>query len=102
MLKKNDAFTLIEMLIVLMIISVLVILIIPNLGKRSKEVNHKGCDALISVVQAQVDTYHAEKNRYPSSLNTMIPEYLNEEQKTCNGNKELVYDRESGKVRAPN
>src|SRR5699024_11489782 len=55
MFKNNRGFTLIEMLIVLMIISVLIMLIVPNLSGKTKEVNDKGCDALVSVVQTQVD-----------------------------------------------
>ncbi|NBJ71673.1 MULTISPECIES: competence type IV pilus major pilin ComGC [Clostridia] len=98
MWKKNEAFTLIEMLIVLMIIAILIILIVPNLGKRSQEVNSKGCEALVAVVQAQVDAYYAEHSRFPTSLNALVPEYLNEEQKTCN-DKELGYDNKTGKVR---
>ncbi|MBD1222742.1 prepilin-type N-terminal cleavage/methylation domain-containing protein [Virgibacillus halodenitrificans] len=49
MLKNNRGFTLIEMLIVLMIISVLIILIVPNLSGKSKQVHDKGCEALVNV-----------------------------------------------------
>ncbi len=42
MFKNQRGFTLIEMLIVLMIISVLVMLLIPNLGKKVKRLTRKG------------------------------------------------------------
>src|SRR5690625_7709642 len=88
MFKNNHGFTLIEMLIVLMIISVLIILIVPNLGGKSKEVNDKGCDALVSVVQAQVDTYHLVIGDYTASLDTMeTAGYISKKQKTCSNNK---------------
>src|SRR5690625_2815331 len=97
MFKNNHGFTLIEMLIVLMIISVLIILIVPNLGGKSKEVNDKGCDALVSVVQAQVDTYRLETGDYPASLDTLeTAGYITKDQKTCPNNKELDYSK--GKV----
>ncbi|CDQ39673.1 competence type IV pilus major pilin ComGC [Virgibacillus salexigens] len=101
MLKNNRGFTLIEMLIVLMIISVLIILTVPNLSKRSQEVSNKGCDALLAVVQAQVDAYYTEHNSYPISLESMIPAYINEEQTSCNNDEALLYDKDTGKVRAP-
>lgn len=41
MFKNERGFTLIEMLIVLMIISVLIILIVTNLSGKSEEVNEK-------------------------------------------------------------
>lgn len=53
MLKSEKGFTLIEMLIVLMVISIIMILIIPNLGKKTGDVHSKGCAALISVVHTR-------------------------------------------------
>ncbi|WP_040985296.1 competence type IV pilus major pilin ComGC [Oceanobacillus jeddahense] len=88
MLKNEKAFTLIEMLIVLMVISVIMILIIPNLGKKTGDVHSKGCDALISVVQAQADAYHIDTGNLPSSLNQLVSaDYITDDQTTCsNGN----------------
>src|SRR5699024_12446127 len=94
MLKNNHGFTLIEMLIVLMIISVLIILIVPNLGGERKEVNDKGCDALVSVVQAQVDTYHLETDDYLESLDTLATAgYITQDQKICTDNNTLDYSK---------
>lgn len=102
MLKNDKGFKLIEMLIVLMIISVLIILIVPNLSSKSNQVHDKGCDALVSVVQAQVDLYHLDKNSYPESLDKMVPEYISKDQKKCQDEKELGYSSSSGKVSYPN
>lgn len=101
MFKNNKGFTLIEMLIVLMIISVLIILIVPNLSGKSKEVNKKGCDALVTVVQAQTDAYYLDKSSYPASLEALEKAgYITKDQKTCPNGKslELVED---GKVKKP-
>lgn len=83
MFNNQKGFTLIEMLIVLMIISVLMILIIPNLGDKSKQVDEKGCEALVSVVQAQADSYYIEHGEYPS-LNALYNDgYITKDQKVC-------------------
>ncbi len=42
---NKRAFTLIEMLLVLLIISLLLILIIPNIAKQSSHIQSTGCDA---------------------------------------------------------
>lgn len=97
MLKSEKGFTLIEMLIVLMIISVLIILILPNLGERSKEVNEKGCDALVAVVQAQVDAYYLEEGKLPTSLDSLVPDYITNDQTKC---KESDLTLSNGKVSA--
>ncbi|WP_047979925.1 competence type IV pilus major pilin ComGC [Ornithinibacillus contaminans] len=99
MFKNKKGFTLVEMLIVLMIISILMILIIPNLGDKSKNAQEKGCEALISVVQTQVDAYYLENYSYPSSLDTLVRDnYIRENQKTCANNSELTVNQETGKV----
>lgn len=89
MLKNSKGFTLIEMLIVLMVISIIMILIIPNLGKKTGEVHTKGCDALINVVQAQADAYQIDNGSLPSSLEQLQgADYITQDQLTCsNGNK---------------
>ncbi|KKE80639.1 MULTISPECIES: competence type IV pilus major pilin ComGC [Bacillaceae] len=93
MFNNNRGFTLVEMLIVLLIISVLIILIVPNLGGRSAEVNEKGCDALKSLVQGQVDAYYLENNDYPTSINDLKSKgYITNDQTKCPNGKSLVLD----------
>lgn len=91
MLKNQKGFTLVEMLVVLMIISVLIILIVPNLSNQTKQVNNKGCDALVAVVQAQVNSYYLENNKYPKNTTEMIKEnFLKKEQKSCPNKKKVI------------
>lgn len=92
MYKNKKGFTLIEMLIVLMIISVLIILIVPTLSNSSKDINKKGCDALVSVVQAQVNLFQLEKGKLPTNLSALVSEkYIKDEQKKCSNGTELNY-----------
>ncbi|MEW9677525.1 competence type IV pilus major pilin ComGC [Lentibacillus sp. L22] len=98
MFKNQKGFTLIEMLIVLMIISVLIILIVPNLATKSKEVNNKGCDALVNVVQSQIDSYYVDNKSYPSSINDLVKEdYITTKQTKCPNKHTLTID--GGKVK---
>lgn len=90
MIKHENGFTLIEMLIVLTIISVLIILIVPNLGKSNQEVHQQGCDALVSVVQSQVYLYHLEKGYYPDEISDLVDDhYIREDQVQCANGKSL-------------
>ncbi|HEY4602630.1 MAG TPA: competence type IV pilus major pilin ComGC [Cerasibacillus sp.] len=104
MIKNQKGFTLIEMLIVLMIISVLIILIVPNLTGKTKEVNTKGCDALVAVVQAQVESYALDNGSFPPSLQTLVSEeYITDQQLYCGNaaDNPLRYDPEKGRVLPP-
>ncbi|MEI3606810.1 competence type IV pilus major pilin ComGC [Pseudogracilibacillus sp. SE30717A] len=88
MYKKEDAFTLIEMLIVLTIITVLILLVVPNLTDKSTTIHDRGCEALVQTVQAQVGAYQLDKGKKPNSLDELRKEdYIKEDQKQCkNGN----------------
>ncbi|WP_164216101.1 competence type IV pilus major pilin ComGC [Virgibacillus sp. YIM 98842] len=102
MLKNNQGFTLIEMLVVLMVISVLIILIVPNLNSNSENINEKGCDALTAVVQAQVDAYYIDEGSYPGSLQVLASAgYIKNEQIECPDGRQLIYSGSSGSVSSP-
>ncbi|WP_077326955.1 competence type IV pilus major pilin ComGC [Virgibacillus siamensis] len=100
--KNQHGFTLIEMLIVLMIISVLIILIVPNLGEKSEHVNEKGCEALVELVQAQVDAYYIENGSYPSSLTELVSNgFIEENQQTCTNGTALILSADGSEVSIP-
>lgn len=101
MLKNSRAFTLVEMLVVLMIISVLIILIIPNISRQTTDVNDKGCEALISVVESQTQAFYLEKGRYPRNIEELVSEdFLKSNQTTCPNNKKITVSS-NGRVSVP-
>ncbi|WJY28458.1 MULTISPECIES: competence type IV pilus major pilin ComGC [Sporosarcina] len=65
---NEDGFTLIEMMIVLLIISVLILVAIPNVTKHSKSIDEKGCDAYLKMVEGQVQAYKMDTKKIPASL----------------------------------
>ncbi|HFI0149555.1 TPA: competence type IV pilus major pilin ComGC [Streptococcus suis] len=54
---KNKAFTLVEMLVVLGIISLLLLLFVPNLSKQKDAVADAGGAAVVKVVESQAELY---------------------------------------------
>lgn len=88
-LKNNQGFTLIEMMIVLLVISVLLFIAIPNVAKQSKNINDKGCDAFKRMVEGQVQAFRIEEKKYPVTVQEMVDkEYLKKDETKCpNGNE---------------
>ncbi|RXI99481.1 prepilin-type N-terminal cleavage/methylation domain-containing protein [Anaerobacillus alkaliphilus] len=74
--KNEMAFTLIEMMIVLMIISILLLIAIPNMSNNNNVANARGCDATIQLLQAQVGAYYVENKMYPKDLGDLSPKYV--------------------------
>src|SRR5699024_1040765 len=97
-LQGSGAFTLVEMLIVMVIIAALIILIVPNISKSTEGVHEKSCDALVKTVETQMLAYKMKEGKDPADLNELKEAgYIEEDQLTCSDGRELSYD-ESGKV----
>ncbi|WP_108670813.1 competence type IV pilus major pilin ComGC [Peribacillus acanthi] len=90
---KEKGFTLIEMLIVLLVISILLIITIPNIVKQQASIQDKGCDAFVKMVQAQVQAYQLDNNKLPASLDELVSsKYIN--QKSCPNGDALALSSE--------
>lgn len=77
-MKNQNGFTLIEMMIVMLVISVLLIITIPNITKHNSNINNKGCDAFVKMVEAQVQSYEIENDQIPPSIQDLVTGgYLN-------------------------
>lgn len=64
--KEIILLSFIEMLVVLLIISVLLLLFVPNLTKQKEAVNDKGKAAVVKVVESQAELYSLDKNEEAS------------------------------------
>ncbi|WP_033541924.1 competence type IV pilus major pilin ComGC [Planococcus sp. CAU13] len=82
-LKNQKGFTLIEMLIVMLIITVLIAIALPNVSKQTTAVDEKGCAALVQMVQGQVESYRMDLKKVPTMTDLVSAEYLVEKNKKC-------------------
>ena len=57
MQMKTKAFTLVEMLFTLVIISILLLLFVPNLSKQKDAVKDTGGAAVVKVVESQAELF---------------------------------------------
>lgn len=77
---KKKAFTLVEMLVVLGIISVLLLLFVPNLSKQKDAVKEKGNEAIVKVVESQSELYELKYNKKPTVAELVDEQYITQEQ----------------------
>ena len=79
--SRKQSFTLIEMAIVLFIISLLMLLILPNLNNQRKKAENTQAEAMVSVVQTQVDLYENDNDDENVSYSDLLSKkYLTEKQ----------------------
>lgn len=90
-LKSQRGFTLIEMLIVMLIITVLIAIAIPNVTKHTSAVDEKGCKAFVHMVQGQVESYRMDEKSVPSIEDLVTGGYLKTGETECpNGDTVLI------------
>ncbi|MFT8710466.1 MAG: competence type IV pilus major pilin ComGC [Sporolactobacillus sp.] len=98
--KQDKGFTLIEMMIVLMIISILLLIAVPNMIKSQSVVRGKSTDATVKLVQSQVGAYQMDhEGQLPGSLTELVTDGYVDSIKTANG-ESLRMDA-NGTVSAP-
>lgn len=83
LLKNQKGFTLIEMLIVMLIITVLIAIAIPNVTKQSSAVDEKGCKAFVQMVQGQVESYRMDLKVVPTLTDLVTEGYLKTGETEC-------------------
>lgn len=66
MLESRILVSLIEMLVVLLIISILLLLFVPNLSKQKDSVKETGNAAVVKVVDSQAELYEMKNNKTAS------------------------------------
>ena len=78
------AFTVLEMLLVLTIITIVFVLTLPNIQQKRKIINKKGCEALLEVVNSQILLYELEHGDTGVSVEELVKEgYLKKQQSQC-------------------
>lgn len=82
-IKNQKGFTLIEMLIVMLIITVLIAIAIPNVSKQTTAVDEKGCKAFVQMVQGQVESYRMDEKTIPTITDLVSEGYLKSGETTC-------------------
>tara|TARA_R110001592_G_scaffold66678_2_gene204838 strand:+ start:762 stop:1202 length:441 start_codon:yes stop_codon:yes gene_type:complete len=70
--QKLKAFTLIELIIVLAIISILISLAFPSYQSISQKSQRTEGQALLLEIQTQLERYYFHHQRYPDSLSKLI------------------------------
>ena len=91
--KREEGFTLIEMIFILSTILVILLLVIPVVTSN-RSMKEKNCEEQIEVIDNQIILYQIEKGALPRDildLTSSNPPYLKEKQAICpNGNSIFI------------
>lgn len=92
MIKKG--FTLLEMVVVVIIVSILFLLTVPNVSKVIDSVDNRACSAMTKVVDSAIAQFKLDYGTMPNSITDLVNAgYLEPNQTTCSNGKGLsIYD----------
>jgi len=92
-MSRRKGFTVLEMMLVLIVISVIMLITIPNIAQKKKIINDVGCTSLLDVVNSQILMYNLETGQEPTDLQILVDEgYLKSEQLRCPNGKKVIID----------
>jgi general secretion pathway protein G len=89
-MKKNAGLTLIEIMLVVLILGIIAGVLATNLGGKVEPAKAKLTEAQIKRLKGEVELFKAEKDRYPESLQDLVPRYLDEIPKDA-WNRPFIY-----------
>ncbi|QVK19196.1 prepilin-type N-terminal cleavage/methylation domain-containing protein [Mycoplasmatota bacterium] len=88
---NKRGFTLTELMIVLIIISGLMYLVIPNITSTKSSLDNKTCKAYIELVNTQIQAYRIDNDELPIGLQTLVDEkYIKSD--TCPDGSIIKYE----------
>ncbi len=79
---RKNAFTVMEMVIVMLIVAVLFLLTIPNIRKTLNIVEDRSCEAQKKLVDAAILQYRLKNDEDPQSIDELVQEGLLTERQT--------------------
>lgn len=70
LVKRNNGFTLVELLVVVVIISILAAVVVPHFGRQADKARAGRAIAELKCIKTIIDLYYLEKGSYPAADNT--------------------------------
>jgi general secretion pathway protein G len=74
--RKQRGFTLIELIVVVTIIGILAGIALVNVSTAQRKARESALRADLYEMRKAIDNFYADKQRYPSDLNELVPHYI--------------------------
>jgi general secretion pathway protein G len=72
--NKHKAFTLVELLLVLVILAVLAAIVVPKFAGRSQQARETAAQSNISSMEIALDSFEVDNGYYPTDLQDLVSE----------------------------
>ncbi|HHY95977.1 MAG TPA: prepilin-type N-terminal cleavage/methylation domain-containing protein [Firmicutes bacterium] len=100
--KKEEGFTLVELMVVIIILGALVAIAVPMYTGSKKDAVEKACQANLRTLEGAIAQYRAVNGAYPVNLAALVPDFIKAVPKCPENQDSYGYDNTNGKVTCPN
>ena len=76
--KKDEGFTLVELMVVVLIIGILIAIAIPVFQAARSRAERNSCFSNQRMIEGAVQTYYASTETTPANIAAMVPNYIKE------------------------
>ena len=101
--EKRQAFTLVELMIVVLILGVLTTIAIPRITEGTFKAGINACRKNVDIINSQIELYHGHTGTWPLILGdvTQDPNYFPDGPPQCPFNKPYILVTTNDKNRVP-
>jgi type IV pilus assembly protein PilA len=78
MFRKDEGFTLVELMVVVLIIGILIAIAIPVFNSARNRAERNSCYSNQRMIEGAVQTYYASVETTPANIAALVPNYIKE------------------------
>jgi prepilin-type N-terminal cleavage/methylation domain-containing protein len=102
-LYKKQAFTLIELMIVVLVLGALTAIALPRISGGAFTAGVNACRKNVDIINSQIELYHSSTNTWPLNIGTVTndPNYFPDGPPLCPYEKPYILIKTNGRNRVP-
>lgn len=97
-MKISRAFTLIEIIVVVLILGVLAAISIPRMSQGSESSRIRACQTNVDLINSRIEVYYIENEEWPLNLNKVVKDYFPDGTPECPFGTTYQYDKDAHRV----
>ena len=97
-MRTCRAFTLVELVVVVLILGVLAAISIPRMSQGSESSRIRACQTNVDLLNSRIEVYYIENEKWPQNMNKLVKAYFPDGTPECPFGTTYQYDKDAHRV----